>query len=199
MVEAPGLEQDAGLVAGILANHQNKPAAESQALVATVFAITEVLETQGLHPSPTALFAATLSALNTVDVATSPDVRFRVVYRLNAHPTSRQQIAAATSRLLSLVLPRVPPGVLHSKAPTVLPTLCRIAETAATSEQVCGSHRCRAQCTTTPRKGAVLLRWTLSCLPSLLAALHPRDAWVTIMPGFSQLIHHALAHKPKVR
>lgn len=45
----------------------------------------------------------------------------------------------------------------------------------------------------------VLLRWVLACLPSLLAALHPRDAWAAIMPGFALLLHHALAHKPKVQ
>lgn len=85
------MEQGTGLVAGILANHQNKPAAESQALVATVYAITEVLEAQGLPPSPTALFAATLSALNTVEVASTPDVCLYQNTRCPPHAYHRLQ------------------------------------------------------------------------------------------------------------
>ncbi len=74
MVQAQDDTVQGGFVQSVLANHQNKPAPESQHLVATVLAVCEVLEAQGLQTTPTALFAATLSALEKIDATSSPEV-----------------------------------------------------------------------------------------------------------------------------
>ena len=58
--------------------HANSKQPESQAIVATIAAISEVLQAQKLQPTPVSVFAAAVAALPTGD-GTSADAQVRFV------------------------------------------------------------------------------------------------------------------------
>jgi ribosomal RNA-processing protein 12 len=89
--------EDGGIVSDVQARHGHSAQPESQQVMAVMRAVLEVIAAQGLSPSPTAIFAAIMSALEKPETQGSA------------------QVVAAMSTLLDLTLPRVPNAVLRSK------------------------------------------------------------------------------------
>ena len=69
------MAEDSGFAAHLLAKHRNSAQPESRQLCAVLGAILEVLQAEGLQPTPTAVFAAVMSSLEKVDGQSSPEVR----------------------------------------------------------------------------------------------------------------------------
>ena len=69
------MEEDHGFVTELLAKHKNSAQPESKQLCAVLGAILEVLASEGLQPTPTALFAAVMSSLEKVETQGMPEVR----------------------------------------------------------------------------------------------------------------------------
>lgn len=59
----PMADFPAGVVTEIYAKHRNSTQPESQEVCAVLGAVLEVVQAEGLQPSPTALFAALMSSL----------------------------------------------------------------------------------------------------------------------------------------
>ncbi|KAK9845416.1 hypothetical protein WJX81_006006 [Elliptochloris bilobata] len=89
------MAKDAGFTAELLAKHRNSAQPESRQLCAVLGAILEVLSSEGLQPTPTAVFAAVMSSLEKVE--------------------SSPEVLVALCGLLSAALGRVPTAVLRSK------------------------------------------------------------------------------------
>lgn len=88
---------DGGIAAEIMSRHSNSRQPESQQVVAVLRAISEVVKGEGLDVTPTAMFAATMSALEQPETIKSP------------------QVTLAACTLLSTILARVPNAVLRAK------------------------------------------------------------------------------------
>ena len=69
MKDSPG-----GVVAEIYAKHRNSTQPESQQLCAVLGAVLEVVQAEGLQPTPTALFAALMSSLEKPETQASSQV-----------------------------------------------------------------------------------------------------------------------------
>lgn len=63
-----------GIVAEIYAKHRKSIQPESQQLCAVLGAVLEVVQAEGLHPTPTALYAALMSSLEKPETLASPQV-----------------------------------------------------------------------------------------------------------------------------
>jgi hypothetical protein len=72
---AMGFESEGGVVAELRARHGRSAQPESQQVLAVLQAVLEVVQAEGLQPSPTALFAAVMSALERKETRSSPQVR----------------------------------------------------------------------------------------------------------------------------
>ncbi|KAK3283791.1 hypothetical protein CYMTET_8532 [Cymbomonas tetramitiformis] len=86
------------IITQLLSKHTNASQPESQQVVAVLRALQEVLESQGMNPSPTAVFAAIMTPLS------QPEV----------HKRSSVEEIGAMATILSSVLP-------HTPAPALLP------------------------------------------------------------------------------
>ena len=70
------MENSAGGVVGeIYAKHRNSTQPESQQVCAVLGAVLEVVQAEGLQPTPTALFAALMSSLEKPETQASSQVR----------------------------------------------------------------------------------------------------------------------------
>ena len=69
------MAEDTGFAAHLLAKHRNSAQPESRQLCAVLGAILEVLEAEGLQPTPIAVYAAVMSSLEKVESQSSPEVR----------------------------------------------------------------------------------------------------------------------------
>lgn len=67
------------LAADLLHKHSNSTQASSQTLCAVLKATLEVLESEGLDPTPSALFAAVMSSLERPQAYSTPDVMSRPI------------------------------------------------------------------------------------------------------------------------
>lgn len=74
-----------GVVGEIYAKHRNSTQPESQQVCAVLGAVLEVVQAEGLQPTPTALFAALMSALEKPETQASNQVRLAIMERLH-HP-----------------------------------------------------------------------------------------------------------------
>lgn len=68
-------ETDGGITTEILAKHGHSAQPESQQLVAVLHATTEAIKAEGLPATPTAYFAAIMSALERPETHNSAQVR----------------------------------------------------------------------------------------------------------------------------
>jgi len=68
---APGIADE------IMRRHAGKPGAESRALVGVLSAVLDAVRSRGLDPSPSALFAALMAALDGPRALDEPQVRGR--------------------------------------------------------------------------------------------------------------------------
>jgi ribosomal RNA-processing protein 12 len=92
-----GEEEDANIFTDLLARHQNSRQPESVQLCIVASAVVDVVRSEGLRPTPTALFAALMSSLERPETIADAGV------------------AAAMCTLLSSVLARVPNAMLKGK------------------------------------------------------------------------------------
>jgi hypothetical protein len=69
-----GTDKTGSLINEILAKHARSPQPESRKLCAILQAVVEVLQMQGLQPTPTSLFAAIMSSLETEETRSSAEV-----------------------------------------------------------------------------------------------------------------------------
>lgn len=67
-------EGEMGVVAELRSRHGHSAQPESQQVLAVLTAVLEVIAAEGLQPTPTALFAAVMSALEREDTRSSPQV-----------------------------------------------------------------------------------------------------------------------------
>eukprot|EP00873_Tetraselmis_striata_P019446 jgi/Tetstr1/439710/TSEL_028129.t1 len=86
-----------GIAAEILGRHRKSTQPESQQVCAVLGAVLEVVKGEGLEPTPTALFAALMSALE------------------NDATRSTAEVATAVGTILSTVLSRTPSSVVRAK------------------------------------------------------------------------------------
>lgn len=63
-----------GIIADIYAKHGKSIQPESQQLCAVLGAVLEVVQAEGLQPTPTALYAALMSSLEKPETLASPQV-----------------------------------------------------------------------------------------------------------------------------
>ena len=63
-----------GVVTEVYAKHRNSTQPESQQVCAVLGAVMEVVQSEGLQPTPTALFAALMSSLEKPETQASPQV-----------------------------------------------------------------------------------------------------------------------------
>lgn len=63
-----------GVVAEVYAKHRNSTQPESHQVCAVLGAVIEVVQAEGLQPTPTALFAALMSSLEKPETQVSPQV-----------------------------------------------------------------------------------------------------------------------------
>ena len=63
-----------GIVSEIYAKHQKSIQPESQQLCAVLGAVLEVVQAEGLNPTPTTLYAALMSSLEKPETLASPQV-----------------------------------------------------------------------------------------------------------------------------
>jgi len=94
----------------IFSRYRNSTQPESQQLCTILSAILEVIKTEGLQATPTALFAALMCSIEDADSAASPDV------------------TVAICTLLSTVLGRVPINVMRSRSMHATQVLVRVIE-----------------------------------------------------------------------
>ena len=71
-VELAGFAMD-DPIADLYGRHRRSVQPESRAVAAVLEAVAELLREEGIAPSPTAVFAATMSSLERADAASSPE------------------------------------------------------------------------------------------------------------------------------
>ena len=67
-------QESGGIVSEIYAKHQKSIQPESQQLCAVLGAVLEVVQAEGLNPTPTTLYAALMSSLEKPETLASPQV-----------------------------------------------------------------------------------------------------------------------------
>jgi hypothetical protein len=78
---APSIQDPArsGVAAELLAKHSRSQQPESQQLCLILNAVLEVLQSEGMEPTPTALFAAVMSSLEKAETQASAQARSSTV------------------------------------------------------------------------------------------------------------------------
>ncbi|KIY94702.1 hypothetical protein MNEG_13261 [Monoraphidium neglectum] len=107
-----GQAEGTGVVAELRARHGHSAQPESQQVLAVLQAVLDVVAAEGMQPSPTALFAAVMSALEREDTRSSP------------------QVLAAMLTVLAATLGRVPTSVMRAKLAAALQVLSSVVEAA---------------------------------------------------------------------
>ena len=150
--------QRGGVAAELLAKHSRSRQPESQQLCLILTAVLEVLQGEGMEPTPTALFAAIMSSLEKPETQASAQARLQY-YKCCALPAPSQthsgvvtsdctlrdqltqpkcpidadwggcqQVCAAMCTILAAVIGRVPDVVLRSKFAPSSAILSAVAE-----------------------------------------------------------------------
>ena len=130
------MEDSAGGVVGeIYAKHRNSTQPESQQVCAVLGAVLEVVQAEGLQPTPTALFAALMSSLEKPETQASSQVcLWSMLYRqlyiqiASDQAVRSQQVVGAMCSLLASVLGRVPSQILRSKFHASVQVMQQIVE-----------------------------------------------------------------------
>eukprot|EP00798_Chlamydomonas_sp_ICE-L_P031076 gene31076-6203_t len=155
-------DSDGGVVQEILAKHGNSAQPESRQVVAILQATSEVIKVNGMQVSPISIFAASMSALERPETASSA------------------QVTLSICTLLSFVLPRVPNSTLRSKFNDCSKIMCGILknhkEQAAVSKAAlhCLSQVLGALDPTNWPPAAIPFRDMLSCVMDLRPKVRKR-------------------------
>eukprot|EP00898_Chlorokybus_atmophyticus_P003439 jgi/Chlat1/4096/Chrsp26S04132 len=151
-------DRQVDVIASTRSRLRNSRLPEHQQMCAVADAIVEVIQEQGLSLSPTSYFAALMMTLD------------------KRHDPGSQDAVAASTRLLALVLARVPPAVLRSKQTLVLPIL----------NELSGSE------------DAGTARAAIACVQHVLKTSESTD-FSGALRSYGLLLQHCLDARPKVR